>query len=359
MKFAIVFGTRPEIIKLAPLFIKGKEMGVDVKFVCTGQHREMVDMMKGVFNVESDFDMGVMTPNQTPNAVASKVFERFEEYAKAERFDWVLVQGDTTTAMAVALAAFNLGMRVGHVEAGLRSGCPRDPFPEEMNRRVIDQVSDILFAPTRKAELRLLKEGFDSSRIRVTGNTVVDAQLFVAERFELESFRNRVTDQENYFLVTLHRRENIGERMRGILRAIRRFSSETGLHFVLPVHKNPNVRKIVLEEVGDFEFAQLVDPVDYVTLQALLKFARFVATDSGGIQEEAPTFGKFVVVCRETTERPELLEEGFGVLAGTEERSVYFHLHSALSVQVPRKRNPFGDGKASERIWRALLELSR
>lgn len=357
MKIAIVFGTRPEIIKLAPLYLKAKEMGVNAQFICTGQHREMVDMMKGIFGIEADYDMNVMVQNQTPNMVAAKVIYQFETYAKDEAFNWVLIQGDTTTAMAAAIAAFNMGLKVGHVEAGLRSGNLYDPFPEEMNRRVIDQVSELLFAPTEKAVNQLLSEGFTRERIRLTGNTVIDAQYYVMAHFDLDKIRRSIAGDGDYFLVTLHRRENIGPRMKNILRAMRRFAEREKIGIVFPVHKNPKVRDIVYNELGDCRYSKLIEPVDYVTLTALLQGARFVATDSGGIQEEAPTFRKFVVVCRETTERPELIEHGFGVLAGTTEESVFENLNRALHVEVPNKPNPFGDGKASERILKNLLNV--
>jgi len=254
--------------------------------------------MKSVFNVDADYDMNIMTQNQTLNDVASRVIAEFQKYASNKNFDWVLVQGDTTTAMASAIAAFNMGIKVGHIEAGLRSGNLYDPFPEEMNRRVIDQLSELMFAPTQRARQTLLNEGFEDERIIVTGNTVVDAQMYVLEHFDLSGIRKRIVENDNYFLVTLHRRENIGERMHNVLRAMREFSQETGLEIVFPVHKNPRVRQIVAEELGNFKLARLIEPVDYVTSTALIQGARFVATDSGGIQEEAPTFKKLVVVCR-------------------------------------------------------------
>ncbi len=358
MRIGIVFGTRPEIIKVAPVYLKAKEMkerGIEADFICTGQHREMVDMMKGIFNVEADIDMNIMTANQTLNEVMYKVVRGFGELLRERHYDWIFVQGDTTTAMAAALAAFNRGVKVGHIEAGLRSGNLYDPFPEEMNRRVIDQVSEKMFAPTQRAKETLLKEGFDEKRIIVTGNTVIDAQMYVVNHFDLESVRKKIIDHENYFLVTLHRRENIGQRMRKILRALRKFSEKEGIEIVFPVHKNPKVRDIVYTELDGCKNAHLIEPVDYVELTALLKGARFVATDSGGLQEEAPTFGKFVVVCRKTTERLELIESGFGILAGTEEESVYAALNRAVRFVPGTLKNPFGDGYASERILSSIL----
>ncbi|MEJ5258489.1 MAG: UDP-N-acetylglucosamine 2-epimerase (non-hydrolyzing) [Fervidobacterium sp.] len=356
MRIGIVFGTRPEIIKVATVYLKAKELGVDTDFICTGQHREMVDMMKGIFGVESDIDMNIMTANQTLNDVMYKVVHGFEELFKERKYDWIFVQGDTTTAMAAALASFNKGVKVGHIEAGLRSGDLYDPFPEEMNRRVIDQVSEKMFAPTEKSKATLLKEGFDESRILVTGNTVIDAQMYVVEHFDLDKERKRIFEDGDYFLVTLHRRENIGERMRNILKALRKFAESEKIHLVFPVHKNPKVREIVYSELDGCKYAKLTEPVDYVQLTALLKGAKFVATDSGGIQEEAPTFGKFVVVCRETTERPELIESGFGVLAGTQTDGVLNAMYKAFEFQPGELKNPFGDGHASERIIRSVMK---
>ncbi|MGB9614496.1 MAG: non-hydrolyzing UDP-N-acetylglucosamine 2-epimerase, partial [Fervidobacterium sp.] len=355
MRVGIVFGTRPEIIKMAPVYLKAKELGIDADFICTGQHREMVDMMKEVFNIEVDYDMNIMTHNQTLNNVTYKVVMKFEKLASERKYDWILVQGDTTTAMAAAIAAFNKSIKVGHVEAGLRSGTLYDPFPEEMNRRVIDQVSEKLFAPTKFAMNTLLKENFPQSRILVTGNTVIDAQMYVINKFDLESVRRKFINHTNYFVVTLHRRENIGEKMRNVLAAIKQFAQEEKIDFVFPVHKNPKVREIVYSELNDCKYAKLIEPVNYIVMTALLKDALFLASDSGGLQEEAPTFKKFVVVCRETTERPEVIESGFGVLAGTTTQKVLESLKKALEFKSEGRENPFGDGKASERILMSIL----
>ncbi|MCX7653878.1 MAG: UDP-N-acetylglucosamine 2-epimerase (non-hydrolyzing) [Fervidobacterium sp.] len=354
MRIGIIFGTRPEIIKVAPVYLKAREMGIDADFICTGQHREMVDMMKDIFGIDSDYDMSIMTQNQTLNEIAYKVIAEFEKLLKEKNYDWIFVQGDTTTAMAASIAAFNRRIKVGHIEAGLRSGNLYDPFPEEMNRRVIDQVSEKLFAPTQHAMNTLLKENFSIKRIIVTGNTVVDAQMYVIEKFDLDSVRRKFIEHTNYFVVTLHRRENIGERMRNILRAIRKFSEERKIEFIFPVHKNPKVREIVYNELDGCRYAHLIEPINYLEMTALLKDCLFVASDSGGLQEEAPTFKKFIVVCRETTERPEVIESGFGVLAGTNVEHVYISLNRALEFVPGDKMNPFGDGKASERILNAI-----
>ncbi|MBT1247673.1 MULTISPECIES: UDP-N-acetylglucosamine 2-epimerase (non-hydrolyzing) [unclassified Thermosipho (in: thermotogales)] len=355
MKLAIVFGTRPEVIKVATVYLKAKEMGIDVKMIATAQHREMMDMMLGVFGISPDYDMNIMKKNQSLNNISSAVFLKLDEIIQKERFDWLFVQGDTTTAMTSALCAFNRGVKVGHIEAGLRSGNLKDPFPEEMNRRVIDQVSDLMFAPTKMSYENLKKEGHEGKRIVITGNTVVDALFYIRDKFDLKGIRESIVKEEDYILVTLHRRENWGEKMSNILKGIKRFSKETGKKIVFPVHLNPKVRKVVFEELESFENALLIDPVNYVEFLSLLSGAAIVASDSGGVQEEAPSFGKFVVVCRNTTERPELIREGYGILAGTSEEGVYKALIKGIEEKLDGK-NPFGDGKASERIISYILE---
>ncbi len=358
-KVGIVYGTRPEVIKVAPIYFAGKGKDIEIKMICSGQHREMVDIMTDVFKIQNDYDLNIMTAGQTLNEILSRVVTRLEEILKKDKLDWILVQGDTTTAMAASLCAFNLGIKVGHIEAGLRSGNLYDPFPEEMNRRVISEVSELMFAPTKRAYENLKKEGFSEERILITGNTVIDAQKYICENFDLETIRKKYIDSSEYILVTLHRRENIGRRMENILRALKRFSIESGLKILFPVHKNPKVREIVYSVLGDCKNAVLIEPVDYITLTSFLQGCRFVATDSGGIQEEAPTFDKFVTVCRETTERPELIEAGLGVLAGTMEESVYNNLKLALEKKLENVVNPFGDGKAGQRIVEALINYSK
>lgn len=354
MKLGIVFGTRPEVIKIAPVYLKAREMGIDVKLIATAQHRQMMDMMLDVFNIKPDYDLNIMTENQTLNMISSNVFSKLDKILEQEKFDWLFVQGDTTTAMTGAIAAFNKGVFVGHIEAGLRSNNLRDPFPEEMNRRVIDQVSDLMFAPTKRSYENLKREGHEEERIIITGNTVVDALLYIKEKFNLEEIRKRIIDVNDYILVTLHRRENWGEKMESILKGIKKFSDATKIPIVFPVHLNPKVRKVVNKVLGDYKLARLLEPVNYVEFLSLLSGAKIVASDSGGIQEEAPSFGKFVVVCRNTTERPELIESGCGVLAGTKEETVFESLINGLEKNLI-SNNPFGDGKASEKILTAVI----
>jgi UDP-N-acetylglucosamine 2-epimerase (non-hydrolysing) len=352
LRVAIAFGTRPEVIKVAPIYLEMKKRDIDTLLIATAQHREMMDMMLEVFGMKPDIDLNIMTHGQTPNTVASKVLVGIEEVLKKENVDILVVHGDTTTAMASALSAFHLGLKVAHVEAGLRSGNLRDPFPEEMNRKVIDVFSDYAFAPTKRSKENLLGEGVGEERIFVTGNTVVDALEYIRRSIDLDS--KGTVDEEGFVLVMMHRRENWGERMESALKGLRRFSEETGIKIVFPVHKNPVVRETVDKVLKGYENAVLLEPVDYVEFLSLLEKCSFVMTDSGGVQEEAPSFGKFVVVARNTTERPELVENGWGVLAGTSEEGIYNALKKAMNFSPKGKKNPFGDGRASERIVKVL-----
>ncbi|QTA37261.1 UDP-N-acetylglucosamine 2-epimerase (non-hydrolyzing) [Thermosipho ferrireducens] len=355
MKIGIIFGTRPEVIKVAPVYMKALEMGLEVRAIATAQHRQMMDMMLKVFNITPDYDMNIMTQNQSLNTVAAKVITYLDEYITKEKFDWIFVQGDTTTAMASAIAAFHRGAKVGHIEAGLRSGDLYDPFPEEMNRQVIDRVAELMFAPTEISAYNLESEGFSKERIKITGNTVVDALNFISEKFDLDKAREKVIDVRDYVLVTLHRRENWGTKMAAILEGIKRFSLEYNIPIVFPVHLNPKVREVVNPILKEYKNAILLEPVDYITFLSLLKGAKIVASDSGGVQEEAPSFSKYVVVCRNTTERPELIQSGFGTLAGTTAESVYKALVNGVSVNLTNLKNPFGDGNAAGKILNAII----
>jgi len=352
MKSCFIFGTRPEVIKVAPVYLYFKNQGENAIAIATAQHREMMDMMLQVFDIEPDYDLNVMTQNQSLNSIVARVMERLEPVLLKESPDIIFVQGDTTTAFTAALCGFHLSIPVAHIEAGLRSGDLYDPFPEELNRRLIDVASKYLFAPTKRAKENLLREGVEEKRIFVVGNTVVDALEYVKSKIDMNSYRERLVALDDYILLTLHRRENIGEKMRSVLRGIAQFIDEVDLRVVFPVHKNPRVREIVNQEVGSNPRFILIEPVDYLQFLSLLDGARFVVTDSGGVQEEAPSFGKFVVVARQTTERPELIEVGFGLLSGTSQESIYKTLIEASQKRVCISENPFGDGKASERIYK-------
>jgi UDP-N-acetylglucosamine 2-epimerase (non-hydrolysing) len=349
MKLLVVVGTRPEAIKMAPVVRRlRREPGAEVVLCATAQHREMLDQALRLFDLAPDIDLDLMRPDQTPNALASRVFAAMDAVLAAEAPDWLLVQGDTTTAMAAAIAAFHRRVRVGHVEAGLRTGDFLHPFPEEMNRRVVDLVSEANFAPTRRAARALSAEEVPDSKIFLTGNTVVDALRDIAGR-------ERDIAEEDLVLITAHRRESFGEPLERIVRAIGRLAATfPATRFVHVIHPNPNVRDVVRRNEGRPNVA-LVEPLDYLDLVRLMRRARLILTDSGGIQEEAPTFGKPVLVLREKTERPEGIEAGLARLVGTDEDTIFGEAHRLLSDGAARRAmggaaNPYGDGRASDRI---------
>ena len=344
------------MIKIAPVYLEFTKSSSKPFLIATAQHREMMDMMLEVFGLSVRYDLNIMTHNQTLNSITSRVVSELHPIMEKEKPDVLFVQGDTTTAMAAAICAFHLGVKIAHIEAGLRSGFLRDPFPEEMNRRVIDTLSDYLFAPTQRAKENLISEGIDSKKIFVVGNTVVDALNFIRSKADLTRIKRRITNLNDYVLLTLHRRENIGVRMENILQAVKSFAEEKLVPVVFPVHKNPRVRKIARDILNGCQYVRLIEPVNYVEFLSLLNDCLFVVTDSGGIQEEAPSFGKFVVVARETTERPELIENGCGVLSGTERESVYNAMVAAMNKTTESFENPFGDGRSSQRILSIVEE---
>ena len=355
MKVLVVVGTRPEAIKMAPVVLRLRaEAGFETVVCATAQHRDLLDSALALFGIVPDIDLDLMRPNQTPSAVAAGVLSAFDGFLGEVSPHVVLVQGDTTTVMAASLACFHRGVPVGHVEAGLRTANLRNPFPEEMNRRVTDLVASVHFAPTARSAAALAREGIDPATIHVTGNTVVDALRWLAERSpEADG------DPRDLVLVTSHRRESFGEPMRRSFRAIARLAQRfPETRFVFPVHPNPNVLEAAraFEGIGNVE---LRPPVDYAQLVAWMRRAKIILTDSGGIQEEAPTFGKPTLVLRETTERPEGIEAGVARLVGTDEETIYREAERLLSdpsalAAMSRPANPYGDGKAAERIVAVL-----
>jgi UDP-N-acetylglucosamine 2-epimerase (non-hydrolysing) len=346
-----VIGTRPETIKMAPVIValRACPERFDTIVCATAQHREILDAALQTFSIRPDVDLDVMRARQSPSRVAARVLQRFDRVLAEASPDWVLVQGDTTTAMAAALAAFHRGVRVGHVEAGLRTGDLQQPFPEELNRRVADLVAAALFAPTPRSALALEAEGAPRERIHVTGNTVVDAVLLAAARLP------RPRQEDRLVLVTCHRRESFGEPMRRIFRAVARLARRFPDHvFVLPLHPNPRVRPAArrLEGIDNLEVRP---PADYIGLLDLMRSCRLILTDSGGIQEEAPAFGKPTLVLREKTERPEGIEAGVARLVGTDEERIFAEAERLLSCEderraMARRANPYGDGRAAQRI---------
>ncbi|MEJ5368548.1 MAG: UDP-N-acetylglucosamine 2-epimerase (non-hydrolyzing) [Bryobacteraceae bacterium] len=359
-----VFGTRPEAVKLCPLILRMRAGGELEPRVCvTAQHREMLDAMLERFGVGADHDLDVMSANQPLNGLAARILERLDPVLESERPDFVVVQGDTTTTMAAALAAFHRRIPCGHVEAGLRTGDMTQPFPEEMNRVVTGRLAALHFAPTPRAAENLLREGVAKERIHVTGNTGIDALLYVRERLERGEWEGFPGDApapgKKLILMTAHRRESFGEGFVRICEAVRRLARRGDVEIVYPVHPNPNVREVVERMLGGVEGVRLVEPLDYVPFVDLMRRADLLLTDSGGVQEEGPSFGKPVLVMREKTERQEAVEAGAAILVGTDPERIVFSAGRLLDSEEAREaftrvRNPFGDGRASERIVRAI-----
>ena len=357
-RILLVVGTRPEAIKMAPVILRLKEEPERFEtLVCaTAQHREMLDSALAMFAIEPDLDLDLMRPNQTLNGLAGRIFEHFDRVLADTEPDWVLAQGDTTTVMTTSLAAFHRGIKVGHVEAGLRTNNLQNPFPEEMNRRVTDLVADAHFAPTQRSADALLREGAEASKIHITGNTIVDALRWIAARAEPPDADAQLV------LITAHRRESFGEPMRRVFRAILRLAQRfPDFTFILPLHLNPNVRQAA-EILRGIANINLVEPADYHQLVTWMRACRLILTDSGGIQEEAPTFGKPTLVLRETTERPEGIDAGVAMLVGTDEERIYHEAErllrdEAACAAMARAVNPYGDGHAADRIARILAGL--
>jgi UDP-N-acetylglucosamine 2-epimerase (non-hydrolysing) len=355
LQILAVYGTRPEAIKMAPVIsaLRRRQDRFAVMVVTTGQHRELLEPVQDLFGLRPDLDLRLMTPDQTLNGLAASSLAALDEVLRDRRPDWLLVQGDTTTAMSAALAAFHRGVRVGHVEAGLRTGNLAQPFPEEANRRIIDLLAAALFAPTERAGQALRAEGRERSQVHVVGNTVIDALRSLGLDSPGPPERPEV-------LVTVHRRESFGAPLRGIFAALRRLAeSFPEVAWKYPMHHNPNVRGPAVEILSGLPNLELCEPLGYRELVALLARCRFVLTDSGGLQEEAPAFGKPVLVLRETTERPEGIEAGVARLVGTDPERIFAEASRLLVspgayLEMARAVNPYGDGQAASRIAAVL-----
>ncbi len=355
---AFIFGTRPEAVKLAPVIecLRG-EGRVRTCVVFSGQHRDLARPFLRLFKVRPDYDLKVMTERQPLSQLTERLMRRLDRVLGELRPDVVVVQGDTTTVLCGSLAAYYHRIPVAHVEAGLRSGDPYNPFPEEMNRRLADQIASLHFAPTPRAKENLLREGIKPDGIFITGNTVVDALLKFKASLPLAPSEGRK------ILLTTHRRENWGEPMRGIFEAVRRLAREyKDVEVVYPVHPNPVVRELAEEMLSGVERIRLLEPLPYEAFLRELASCYLVLTDSGGVQEEAPSFNKPVLVLRETTERPELLEVGGGKLVGTDAERIFEEASKLLSDEAEYQRmasapNPFGDGRAAGRICAHLLNF--
>ena len=364
-KILAVFGTRPEAIKLAPLI---RELQSDpVRFrtsVCvTTQHRSMLNQVLTTFEITPDYDLHVMQVGQDLFQVTTRCLERLRPVLEQERPDWVLVQGDTTTTFVAALAACYMRIRIGHVEAGLRTGDKSQPFPEEMNRRLTSHLGNLHFALNSRSKQNLLREGIPEQSIHVTGNTGTDALFYLRERSAsafpsipgLQNWRG----EKPLVLVTCHRRESFGEGFERVCQALRQIALRGDVDLIYPVHLNPNVQQPVKSILGDLPNVFLIDPLDYVPFVALMDRALLILTDSGGIQEEAPSLGKPVLVMREVTERPETVEAGTAKLVGTDQEKIVAETVRLLEdrseyARMSRIYNPYGDGQASGRIVRIL-----
>lgn len=356
-----VLGTRPEAIKMCPVIIElKKRKNVDLYVCITGQHREMLRSVLDIFGVRADCDLDIMKEGQSLADITKAVLDGISEVLEREMPDIVLVHGDTTTAFAASLACFYKGVPVGHVEAGLRTYDVRSPYPEEFNRRAIDITARYLFAPTRLSAENLLREGADENSIFVTGNTAIDA-LRLTVREEYSSPITEAAAGKRIILLTAHRRESHGEALRGIFRAVRRIADEfDDVMIVYPVHPNPVVRAAAEEILSGHERIMLTEPLDVIAFHNLMAKSFFIMTDSGGIQEEAPSLGKPVLVLRDVTERPEGVEAGTLRIVGTDEEKVYLACKNLLCndaeyEEMSSAENPYGDGKASRRIADALL----
>ncbi|MET3597483.1 UDP-N-acetylglucosamine 2-epimerase (non-hydrolyzing) [Mesorhizobium shonense] len=358
-KILCTIGTRPEAIKMAPVIhALQADADFDCRVLATGQHRQMLDQVLSVFGITPDVDLDIMQPGQTLTGLTGRLLLRLEEVIATEKPDAILAQGDTTTVLAIALAAFYGRIPFGHVEAGLRTGNIANPFPEEMNRVVASHLTRWHFAPTQLAANRLLAEGYDGDSVHVTGNTVIDALYNVADR-NLGTGLN-LDPGRRLLLVTLHRRENFGEPLERICEALEQLMvNNPDLQMVLPVHHNPNVRQVVHGRFRDNERVVLCEPLDYAAFVGAMNRATLIMSDSGGVQEEAPALGKPVLVLRETTERPEAVTAGVTRLVGTQTEAIRSAAQELLDdpqayAAMARRESPYGDGKAASRILAVL-----
>jgi UDP-N-acetylglucosamine 2-epimerase (non-hydrolysing) len=372
VKILLIFGTRPEAIKMAPLVraLRGRP-GIALRVCVTGQHRSMLDQALDVFDIRPDYDLAVMRPRQHLTRATARILLGLERILRHDRPDWLLVQGDTTTAMAASLAAVQARVRLGHVEAGLRTGDAGHPWPEESNRRAIDSIADALWPPTEQAKANLLRENLSDRHIRVTGNTGVDALLQMRSALRarpdlLDACRRQcpyADGARRLILVTVHRRETLGPAVDAICSALARLSRRGDVDIVFPVHPSPRVRQTVTRRLAGLSHVHVVDPLPYTAFLYVMDLAHVIVTDSGGIQEEAPVLGRPVLVLRHATERPEAVQHGTARLVGTDACSIEQAVTELLDdpeqhARMSRAHSPYGDGRASERIAAHLCELA-
>jgi UDP-N-acetylglucosamine 2-epimerase (non-hydrolysing) len=370
LKIMVVFGTRPEAIKMAPVVMALKARPeFDVQVCVTAQHREMLDQVLSLFEITPDFDLDLMTPGQSLGGLTSRALQGLEEVFQAQKPDLVLVHGDTTTTFTASLVAFYQQVKIGHVEAGLRTGDIYSPWPEEFNRRVTGIVANYHFAPTEVSEKNLLAENTNPETILVTGNTVIDALQWVVKKVEedktliaqLTAKFDFIDPSKKMILVTGHRRENFGDGFLNICQSLKELARRNDVQIVYPVHLNPNVQKPVNDILGEMDSVHLIAPQDYLPFVYLMNQSHIILTDSGGVQEEAPSLGKPVLVMRDTTERPEAVEAGTVKLVGTNAQAIKQAVIELLDSDEAYKsmsfaHNPYGDGEASQRIADFLLK---
>ncbi|MBS4536126.1 UDP-N-acetylglucosamine 2-epimerase (non-hydrolyzing) [Clostridium sp. D2Q-14] len=366
IKIMTVFGTRPEAIKMAPLVKELEKEKMIKSIVCvTAQHREMLDQVLDLFDINPDYDLDIMQNKQTITGITTKVLEGIEDVIIKEKPDMILVHGDTTTTFAGSLAAFYQKVPVGHVEAGLRSGDKYSPYPEEMNRSLAGRIASIHFAPTISNKENLLKENINEKSIFITGNTVIDALISTIDKnykFQEDVLNRMDFENKKIILLTSHRRENLGQPMINIFNAVKRIVEENeNVEVVFPVHLNPKVRELVNDILKDVNRVHLIEPLDYKPFANLISKCHLIMTDSGGIQEEAPSLGKPVIVLRTETERPEAVEAGTVKVVGVEEKYIYDQVNLLINNEEEYNKmasaiNPYGNGKACERIVEEILE---
>jgi UDP-N-acetylglucosamine 2-epimerase (non-hydrolysing) len=366
MKILSVFGTRPEAVKMAPIIkLLSQTDGVESSVCVTAQHRQMLDQVLRLFQIKPDYDLDLMREGQTMAQVSAGIFTHLDPILADLKPDWILAVGDTTTVVTTSLLAFYRRIKFGHVEAGLRTQNKWHPYPEEINRRIATTLADMHFAPTTWSQGNLLREGVDEKSIVVTGNPVIDALKFVSRQEEPGEIRELLDrleiDEKKLILVTAHRRENFGQPIENICHALLELAQHNNVEIVYPVHLNPNVQEPVKRILKDAKHITLLPPLDYLPLVHLMKHSTLILTDSGGLQEEAPTFGIPVLVLREVTERPEGVEAGILKLVGTETGHIIREAKWLLDDPVEYEKmakvsNPYGDGHAAERIVKALLK---
>ena len=377
MKILTIFGTRPEAIKLAPVVKALKDHPAQFhSWVCvTAQHREMLDQVLHIFDIQPEYDLNIMKPKQDLYGVTSEVLLKLKDILQEALPDLILVQGDTTTTFAAGLAAFYKKIKIGHVEAGLRTYDKFKPFPEEINRHLTTVLADYHFAPTEKAKLNLLKDGIPPERIYVTGNTVIDALFWILKKQSAPEEQKRMTtyflntfgismDRQRLILVTAHRRESFGEGFENICQALKEIAIRNpDVKIVYPVHLNPNVQEPVHRIIGDIDRIHLIEPLEYELFVYLMNQSYLILTDSGGIQEEAPSLGKPVLVMREVTERPEAVEAGTAKLVGTQMEKIISETQKLLDhpeeyQRMANIKNPYGNGKSAEQIVQILSQIN-